>query len=129
MAEGGLPAQHVERAALPLAPWVGLRGIMRMTLVPDTFFLPGAGVGGGSLGYANTLDLPARLLPTRAGADLADWRAELDSHYETAKKMLGVTVETSRRPTATSVERASPTMGGGTPTARARRASASVSPE
>ena len=37
------------------APYLGLRGIFRMTLFRDVFIMSGCGVGGGSLGYANTL--------------------------------------------------------------------------
>ena len=36
-------------------PQVGLKGILRMTLFKDIFIGSGCGVGGGSLGYANTL--------------------------------------------------------------------------
>jgi cholesterol oxidase len=35
-------------------PRLGLRGIFRMTLFKDVFVVSGCGVGGGSLGYANT---------------------------------------------------------------------------
>ena len=32
-----------------------MRGILRLTLFKDVFIASGCGVGGGSLGYANTL--------------------------------------------------------------------------
>ncbi|MBX3263422.1 MAG: GMC family oxidoreductase [Labilithrix sp.] len=82
-------------------PRLGLHGILQMTLVKDAFFLHGAGVGGGSLVYANTLLVP----PDEAFADPRwvgqDWKAALAPHYATAKRMLGVTesqvvVETDR---------------------------------
>lgn len=82
-------------------PWLGMYGILQMTLVKDAFFLHGAGVGGGSLVYANTLLVP----PERAFEDVRwvgmDWKAELEPHYATAKRMLGavpseVIVETDR---------------------------------
>ncbi len=70
-------------------PWLGMYGILQMTLVKDAFFLHGAGVGGGSLVYANTLLVP----PARAFEDVRwvgmDWKAELEPHYATAKRMLG----------------------------------------
>ena len=74
------------------APRLGLRGIMRMTLFPDVLIVSGAGVGGGSLGYANTL-YRARdaFFQDPRWRDLADWKAELASHYDTAERMLGVT--------------------------------------
>ncbi|MSW16200.1 MAG: FAD-dependent oxidoreductase, partial [Actinobacteria bacterium] len=37
------------------APRLGLRGIQRIHALPDVLVLAGAGVGGGSLVYANTL--------------------------------------------------------------------------
>ena len=37
------------------APLLGLRGIMHLTPFKDVFIASGAGVGGGSLVYANTL--------------------------------------------------------------------------
>lgn len=82
-------------------PWLGMYGILQMTLVKDAFFLHGAGVGGGSLVYANTLLVP----PEHAFEDVRwvgmDWKAELEPHYATAKRMLGavpseVIVETDR---------------------------------
>jgi cholesterol oxidase len=83
------------------APAIGCYGILQMTLVKDAFFLHGAGVGGGSLVYANTLLVP----PDDAWKDPRwvglDWRSALAPHYDTAKKMLGavpseVIVETDR---------------------------------
>jgi cholesterol oxidase len=40
------------------APRLGCRGIQRITLLRDVLVLSGAGVGGGSLVYANTLYEP-----------------------------------------------------------------------
>ena len=74
------------------APRLGLRGIMRMTLFPDVLIVSGAGVGGGSLGYANTL-YRARdaFFEDPRWRDLADWKADLAAHYDAAERMLGVT--------------------------------------
>jgi cholesterol oxidase len=73
-------------------PRLGMRGIFRMTLFKDVFIVSGSGVGGGSLGYANTL-YRARpdffVDPQWEG--LAEWDEELRPHYETAERMLGVT--------------------------------------
>ncbi len=75
------------------APKLGMRGILRLSLFRDVFIATGAGVGGGSLGYANTLYRPKDdafyLAPN--WADLADWKSELAPHYDTAEHMLGVT--------------------------------------
>jgi glycine/D-amino acid oxidase-like deaminating enzyme len=73
------------------APRLGLRGIMRLTPFPDVLIASGAGVGGGSLGYANTL-YRARdsFFEDPRWRELADWKAELAAHYDTAERMLGV---------------------------------------
>ena len=74
------------------APKLGLRGILRLTLFRDIFIASGCGVGGGSLGYANTL-YRARdaFFADERWSALADWKAELAPHYDTAERMLGVT--------------------------------------
>jgi cholesterol oxidase len=73
-------------------PRLGLRGIQRLTVLDDLVVLSGAGVGGGSLGYANTLYEPLDPFYDDAQwADVADWRAELAPHYERARLMLGAT--------------------------------------
>jgi len=73
------------------APFVGLRGIFRLTPFKDVFVGSGAGVGGGSIVYANTL---YRAKPdyyrNSQWRDLADWEQELDRPYSTVEKMLGV---------------------------------------
>ncbi|MCK9379573.1 MAG: GMC family oxidoreductase [Sulfuritalea sp.] len=73
------------------APALGLRGISRLAIFRDIFIAAGAGVGGGSLVYANTLyrAKPAFFVnPQWAG--LEDWDSALRPHYETAERMLGV---------------------------------------
>jgi cholesterol oxidase len=73
-------------------PQIGLKGILRMTLFKDIFIGSGCGVGGGSLGYANTL---YRARPdfyrSPQWHELADWESELQPHYDEAERMLGVT--------------------------------------
>jgi cholesterol oxidase len=73
-------------------PKLGLRGIFRMTAFKDVFIVSGSGVGGGSLGYANTLyrARPAFFQDAQWG-DLEDWESSLAPHYDTAERMLGVT--------------------------------------
>jgi cholesterol oxidase len=73
------------------APRLGMRGVLRLTLFKDIFIASGCGVGGGSLGYANTLYRARPAFYTDPQwADLADWEAELAPHYEEAERMLGV---------------------------------------
>jgi cholesterol oxidase len=72
-------------------PRFGFRGVMRMTFFKDVFIVSGSGVGGGSLGYANTLyrARPAFFDDPQWG-ELGDWEREMAPHYETAERMLGV---------------------------------------
>jgi cholesterol oxidase len=75
------------------APRLGLRGIFRLTPFKDVSVVSGCGVGGGSLGYANTLYVPpSEFFKDPQWADLADWEAELAPHYAEAQRMLGVVV-------------------------------------
>ena len=74
------------------SPRLGLRGVLRLTFFKDVFVASGSGVGGGSLGYANTLyrARPAFFRDPQ-WAELADWESELRPHYDVAERMLGVT--------------------------------------
>jgi cholesterol oxidase len=66
-------------------------GILQITPFRDVLVLHGAGVGGGSLGYANVLMEPTdELFAAPAWHHLADWKALLRPHYATARRMLGV---------------------------------------
>src|SRR5271165_6009035 len=78
------------------APKLGLYGIQRIHLLRNVMILAGAGVGGGSLNYANTLYVPRDpFFKDRQWSHITDWRAELMPHYEQAQRMLGV----ARNPT------------------------------
>jgi cholesterol oxidase len=71
-------------------PSFKLFGIMKMTFFRHIGIISGVGVGGGSLVYANTLPKPKKAFyNTGSWAGLADWEKELETHYETAWKMLG----------------------------------------
>jgi len=73
------------------APRLGLHGIFRLSLFKDVSVVSGAGVGGGSLGYANTLYRPRpRFYNDPQWADLGDWEHELAPHLDEAERMLGV---------------------------------------
>jgi cholesterol oxidase len=67
-------------------------GIQRMTLLRDVMVVSGAGVGGGSLVYANTLPVPRSEVFQRPEWPRGkDWEKALRPHYATAKRMLGAT--------------------------------------
>jgi cholesterol oxidase len=73
------------------APALGCFGIQRIHLLKDVMVLAGAGVGGGSLVYANTLYRPLEpFYRDRQWAHITDWQAELEPHYDQASRMLGV---------------------------------------
>ncbi|MGH3705713.1 MAG: GMC oxidoreductase, partial [Agromyces sp.] len=76
------------------APAIGCFGVQRIHKLPHVMILAGAGVGGGSLNYANTLYEPGpAFFADRQWQGIADWQAELAPHYATAKRMLGVVPE------------------------------------
>jgi cholesterol oxidase len=73
------------------APRLGCTGIQRVSLLKDVMILSGAGVGGGSLVYANTLYEPKPPFYTDPQwGHITDWRDELAPFYDQAKRMLGV---------------------------------------
>ena len=73
------------------APKLGCFGMQRISLLKDVMILSGAGVGGGSLVYANTLYEPLDpFYSDPQWAHITDWRAELEPYYDQAKRMLGV---------------------------------------
>ena len=83
------------------APGIGCTGIQRIFLLKDFMGLAGAGVGGGSLVYANVLMDPLDPFfedPQWAGLE-PDWKAALAPHYQEARRMLGVA--TNPKPSST----------------------------
>jgi cholesterol oxidase len=73
-------------------PRFGLRGILRLSIFKHVTVVSGSGVGGGSLGYANTLYVPPKaFFEDGQWAGLSDsWEQELAAHYAEAERMLGV---------------------------------------
>ena len=72
-------------------PRLGLRGIQRIHVLPNVLVLAGAGVGGGSLVYANTLyKPPASYFEDKQWKHITDWDSELSPWYDQASRMLGV---------------------------------------
>ena len=73
------------------APRLGLKGIQRIHVLPDVLVLAGAGVGGGSLVYANTLyKPPASYFEDKQWSAITNWEQELSIWYDQASRMLGV---------------------------------------
>jgi cholesterol oxidase len=72
-------------------PHLGMKGIFRLTLFRDVAVVSGCGVGGGSLGYANTLYVPpTQFFEDRQWAEMEQWESTLAPHYAEAQRMLGV---------------------------------------
>lgn len=72
-------------------PRLGLVGPLRVTLFSDVLIASGAGVGGGSLVYANTLyRAKPEFFAHPQWSGLGDWERTLAPHYATAERMLGV---------------------------------------
>ena len=84
------------------APKLGCYGIQRIHLLRNVMILAGAGVGGGSLNYANTLYIPPDpFFNDQQWSHITDWHAELMPHYDQAQRMLGVV----KNPTFTDADR------------------------
>lgn len=73
-------------------PSLGMYGIQRITPMKHVVVVSGAGVGGGSLVYGNTLyEAPPNFFKDPHWGHITDWEAELRPWYDQAKRMLGVT--------------------------------------
>ncbi|WP_353388752.1 GMC family oxidoreductase [Thermobispora bispora] len=99
------------------APALGLKGIQRIHLLrgeSGVLVLAGAGVGGGSLVYANTLYEPLDPFFTDPQwAHITDWKDELAPYYDQAKRMLGAVVNPSMTPADEVMRKVAERMGVG----------------
>ncbi|MFE4616291.1 GMC oxidoreductase [Streptomyces sp. NPDC056747] len=94
------------------APALGLYGIQRIHLLGNVMVLAGAGVGGGSLNYANTLYEPlAPFFEDPQWKDITDWREELGPYYDQAKRMLGVRLNPTMTPSDVHLKATAQAMG------------------
>ena len=96
------------------APKLGCFGIQRIHLLHDVLILAGAGVGGGSLNYANTLyKPPAPFFEDGQWAHITDWDDELSPFYDQARRMLGVVQNPHMTPADEIVKSVAEDMGVG----------------
>ncbi|MFF9176866.1 GMC family oxidoreductase N-terminal domain-containing protein [Streptomyces sp. NPDC014793] len=96
------------------APRLGMYGIQRIHLLGNVMVLAGAGVGGGSLNYANTLYVPPKAFfddPQWRG--ITDWQQELKPYYDQAQRMLGVRLNPTMTPSDVHLKAAAERMGVG----------------
>ena len=99
------------------APALRCYGIQRVHFLSRLVVLAGAGVGGGSLNYANTLyrppagffaDLQWPTLPSGRG-----WEEELAPYYDQAARMLGMVDQAPASPSDEAMRRVAEQMGVG----------------
>ncbi|MGW0080449.1 GMC family oxidoreductase N-terminal domain-containing protein [Streptomyces sp. NPDC003393] len=96
------------------APKLGLYGIQRIHLLGNVMVLAGAGVGGGSLNYANTLYVPPKaFFDDPQWRDITDWQEELAPYYDQARRMLGVRLNPTMTPSDVHLKAAAERMGVG----------------
>ncbi|HEX5566486.1 MAG TPA: GMC family oxidoreductase [Streptomyces sp.] len=96
------------------APALGLYGIQRIHLLDNVMVLAGAGVGGGSLNYANTLYVPPpAFFRDRQWGHITDWQRELEPYYDQARRMLGVRLNPTTTPSDVHLKAAAERMGVG----------------
>lgn len=96
------------------APALGLYGIQRIHLLDNVMILAGAGVGGGSLNYANTLYVPPKaFFEDRQWGRITDWQEELAPYYDQAKRMLGVRLNPTMTPSDVHLKATAERMGVG----------------
>lgn len=96
------------------APGLGMYGIQRIHLLGNVMVLAGAGVGGGSLNYANTLYVPPKpFFDDPQWRDITDWQDELKPYYDQARRMLGVRLNPTTTPSDVHLKAAAERMGVG----------------
>jgi cholesterol oxidase len=96
------------------APKLGLYGIQRIHLLGNVMVLAGAGVGGGSLNYANTLYVPPKpFFDDPQWRDITDWQEELEPYYDQARRMLGARLNPTMTPSDVHLKAAAERMGCG----------------
>ncbi|MFI1725797.1 GMC oxidoreductase [Streptomyces sp. NPDC020489] len=96
------------------APRLGMYGLQRIHLLGNVMVLAGAGVGGGSLNYANTLYVPPTpFFQDPQWRDITDWEEELKPYYDQAQRMLGVRLNPTMTPSDVHLKAAAQRMGVG----------------
>ena len=94
------------------APQIGLWGVQRVHMLKDVLVMAGAGVGGGSLNYANTLyKPPAPFFQDTQWAHITDWDSELSPFYDQGRRMLGVVTNPTHTHSDTVMKEVAAEMG------------------
>ncbi|WP_324616578.1 GMC family oxidoreductase [Streptomyces sp. NRRL B-3229] len=109
-----LPKNSWDISRFVWAPALGLYGIQRIHPLRNVLVLAGAGVGGGSLNYANTLYVPPKpFFDDPQWAHITDWHEELAPYYDQAQRMLGVRLNPTLTPADEHLKAAAEKMGVG----------------
>ncbi|MFF1397119.1 GMC oxidoreductase [Streptomyces sp. NPDC058287] len=109
---GTLPKNSWDLKNYLWAPKFGMYGIQRIHLLGNVMVLAGAGVGGGSLNYANTLYVPPKpFFEDPQWKDITDWQDELKPYYDQAQRMLGVRLNPTMTPADVHLKAAAQDMG------------------
>ncbi len=96
------------------APRLGMKGLQRIHVLRDVVVLAGAGVGGGSLVYANTLYVPgSTFFNDPQWREITDWASELAPYYDQASRMLGVVENPTMTPSDVIMKEVADEMGVG----------------
>jgi cholesterol oxidase len=110
--DGQLPRTSWDLRRYLWAPRLGCFGLQRIHLLPGVLVMAGAGVGGGSLNYANTLYRPpSTFFRDPQWSSITDWESELGPYYEQASRMLGVTTNPSTTAADVVIKRVAEQMG------------------
>ncbi|NUR42955.1 MAG: GMC family oxidoreductase [Streptomyces sp.] len=111
---GTLPRNSWDIKNYLWAPRLGMYGLQRIHLLGNVMVLAGAGVGGGSLNYANTLYVPPKpFFEDPQWRDITDWEEELKPYYDQARRMLGVRLNPTTTPSDVHLKAAAQRMGVG----------------
>lgn len=111
---GSLPKNSWDIKNYLWAPRLGMYGLQRIHLLGNVMVLAGAGVGGGSLNYANTLYVPPKpFFEDPQWRDITDWEEELKPYYDQAQRMLGVRLNPTMTPSDVHLKAAAQRMGVG----------------
>ncbi|MFC9228530.1 GMC oxidoreductase [Streptomyces decoyicus] len=109
-----LPKNSWDLKSYLWAPALGLYGIQRIHLLGNVMVLAGAGVGGGSLNYANTLYVPPKpFFDDPQWRHITDWQEELKPYYDQAQRMLGVRLNPTMTPSDVHLKATAQAMGVG----------------
>jgi cholesterol oxidase len=112
--ESSYPTTSWDLRRFLFAPMIGCYGIQRIDVLKDCLILSGAGVGGGSLVYANTLyEPPDAFYADPAWRQITDWRSELAPYYDQASRMLGVVTNPTLTPSDRVMRQVADDMGAG----------------